>query len=259
MAKIVETEWSGYHRDKDVLRSEIWTKLKDQGVSPREPFGHIPSFVGAEQAADRLAELPIWSKAQVIKSNPDTAHVALRLRALLDGKRLYMAVPRLTEEHCFVKLTAPEIRRQGISLEKVAEWQGAMEHGLLVSPEEMEPIDLVLVGCVAVSRGGGRIGKGAGFADLELGILRELGLLKPETPIVAAVHPLQIVDDDALPMQAHDSPLDWIVTPSEVIEIQTEHPRPKGLDWEKIRAEQYEDIPVLKRLKAQHQPGPRKS
>lgn len=259
MAKIVETEWSGYHQDKDVLRSEIWTRLKEQGVSPREPFGHIPSFVGAEQTADRLAELPIWSEAQVVKSNPDTAHVALRLRALQDGKRLYMAVPRLTEERCFVELIAPDIRRYSISLEKVAAWQGAMEHGRLVSPEEMESIDLVLVGCVAVSRGGGRIGKGAGFADLELGILRELGLLKPETPIVTAVHPLQIVDDEALPLQAHDYPLDWIVTPYEVIETQTEHPRPKGLDWENIRAEQYEDIPVLKRLKAQLQAEPRKN
>lgn len=167
-----------------------------------------------------------------------------------DGKRLYMAVPRLTEERCFVELIAPDILRRSISLEKVAFWQGAMEHGRLVSPEEMEPIDLVLVGCVAVSRGGGRMGKGAGFADLELGILRELGLIQPETPIVAAVHPLQIVDDDALPLQAHDSPLDWIITPNEVIETHTKHARPKGLDWEKIRAEQYEKIPVLKRLKA---------
>ena len=43
---------------------------------------------------------------------------------------------------------------------------------------------------VWVSLGGGRIGKGAGFADLELGILRDLGLLKPDTPIVAAVRPV---------------------------------------------------------------------
>lgn len=254
MPEIVETEWSGHHQDKDALRSEIWTRLKEQNVSPREPFGHIPSFIGAEQAAARLAELPIWKRAAVIKSNPDTAHIALRLRALQDDKRLYMAVPRLTEERCFVKLTAQALRQDGIPLEEAASWQGAMEHGHLVSPEEMETIDLVLVGCVAVSRRGGRIGKGAGFADLELGILRELGLLKPETPIVAAVHPLQIVDAAALPLQPHDSPLDWIVTPDEVIETQTDYPRPEGLDWEQIRSDQYENIPVLNRLKVRLQP-----
>jgi len=250
MSGIVKTEWSGFDGDKDALRSKIWTRLKEQAVSPREPFGHIPSFIGADKAAALLAELPIWKRAKIIKSNPDTAHVPLRLRALQEDKKLYMAVPRLTEERCFVELTADALRQRGVSLEESATWQGAMEHGRLVSPEEMEPIDLVLVGCVAVSLGGGRIGKGAGFADLELGILRDLGLLKLDTPIVAAVHQLQIVDTASVPMQPHDSPLDWIVTPDEVYETRSELPRPKGLDWNKIRPEQYENIPVLKRLKS---------
>lgn len=253
MAEIVETEWSGYHEDKDALRSEIWRRLKEQGASPREPFGHIPSFVGAEEAAGLLADLPIWQKAQVIKSNPDTAHVPLRLRALQDGKQLYMAVPRLTEERCFVELTAQALADKGIALEEAAAWQGAMAHGRLVSPEQMPAIDLVLVGCVAVSRRGGRIGKGAGFADLELGILRELGLIGSETPVVAAVHPLQIVAGDAVPLQPHDFPLDWIITPAEVYETKTEYPRPTGLDWDQIRAEQYESIPILSALKGRLQ------
>ncbi len=249
MTDIVETEWSGYHQDKDALRSRIWRHLKDNGISPRDPFGHIPSFVGAEQAAARLAELPIWTSARVIKSNPDTAHAALRLRALQDGKKLYMAVPRLTEERCFVELTAGALEEKGIPLEDAAMWQGAMAHGRLVSPLEMDPIDLVLVGCVAVSRHGARIGKGAGFADLELGILRELGLLAPETPIACAVHHDQIVPGEALPMQPHDSPLDWIITPEEIIETHSDLPRPQGLDWDRIRPQQYQTIPILNHLK----------
>ena len=40
----------------------------------------------------------------------------------------------------------------------------------------MEKLDFCVVGCVAVTRRGGRTGKGAGFADLEHGIFRELGL-----------------------------------------------------------------------------------
>lgn len=246
MPDLIETEWSGYHQDKDALRSAIWTRLKQEGVSPREPFGHIPSFVGAEECAEQLAALPIWQRAQVIKSNPDTAHAALRRRALQEGKRLYMAVPRLTVEHCFVELTATGAKSQNVSLEEVSVWQGAMRHGRLVSPFEMPAIDLVLVGCVAVTRAGGRIGKGAGFADLELGILRELGLLKAGTPVVAAVHPLQIVPDDALPMDPHDSPLDWIITPDEVIETHSSLPRPQGIDWDAIRPEQFTRIPILR-------------
>lgn len=251
MTEIVQTEWSGYDFDKDALRSKIWTQMDEQNVSPVRPFGHIPTFVGAEEAATRLAALPIWQRAKVIKFNPDTAYIPLRLRALQDGKRIYMAVPRLAKERCFVELSAEALREKGVALHEAAPWQGAMSHGELVIPAEMEPIDLVLVGCVAVSNRGGRIGKGAGFADLELGILRELGLLKSETPIVAAVHPIQIVEGSALPMMPHDSPLDWIITPSDVVETKSDYPRPEGLDWAQIRDEQYESIPVLSVLKEQ--------
>ena len=251
MSRIVKTEWSGYHLDKDALRSEIWRQMDENDVSPITPYGHIPTFRGSEEAAALLADLPIWKNAKVIKFNPDTAYVPLRHRALLDGKRIYMAVPRLTKERCFVELTAEALEKKGVSLQEASTWQGAMEHGELVSPNEMESIDLVLVGCVAVSRDGGRIGKGAGFADLELGILRELGLLKPSTPIVAAVHTLQIVDDSVLPMMTHDSQLDWIITPVEVFETNSTYPRPTGLDWDQIRDVQYEKIPVLNALRRQ--------
>jgi hypothetical protein len=73
----IKTTWSGYHPDKDQLRTEIWSLLKEQGISLREPFGHIPTFVGSEQAAERLAALPIWQRAIAIKCNPDSPHIIL--------------------------------------------------------------------------------------------------------------------------------------------------------------------------------------
>jgi 5-formyltetrahydrofolate cyclo-ligase len=237
------------------LREEIWTLLDQRGLSPVSPFGHIPTFTGVEVAAARLAALDIWKRARVIKANPDTAHVAVRLRALRDGKRLYMAVPRLTREHPFVQLTAADLAEKGVPLEEAARWQVALESGRPVPLEEMEPVDLVLAGCVAVTRGGGRTGKGAGFADLELGMLRDLGLLRSGTPIVAVVHSVQVVDDERVPMEPHDSPLDWIVTPDEVIETHTRYPQPGGVDWEALRPEQVESIPVLQRLRAMRERG----
>jgi 5-formyltetrahydrofolate cyclo-ligase len=251
MTDQVKTEWSGQHRDKDILRAEIWSLLKRQAVSLREPFGHIPDFVGADQAAERLAALPIWQRAQVVKCNPDTPQVPVRLRALEDGKRLYMAVPRLTRVRCFVELTAKDLCQRNVSFEAAAVAQGALMHGRLVTFEEMLRIDLVVTGCVAVTRNGGRTGKGAGFADLELGMLREFGLVQPDTPIVTTVHPLQIVDNSRLPMQPHDSALDWIVTPREAIETHTPYPQSTGLNWEAVRPEQFETIPVLQRLRDQ--------
>jgi 5-formyltetrahydrofolate cyclo-ligase len=245
----VETEWIGRNSGKDALRDEIWSLLKRQGVAPIEPFGHIPSFVGADRAAERLAGLPIWRRAQVIKCNPDTAQVAVRLRALRDGKRLYMAVPRLAELRCFIELTADDLRGRGVDLAAAATAADALAHGRPVAFEEMAPIDLVVTGCVAVTRDGGRTGKGAGFADLELGMLRQFGLLRPGTPIVTTVHPLQIVAAPRLPMLPHDSALDWIVTPEEEIETRTPYPQPTGLDWDAVLPDQIAAIPVLRHLR----------
>ncbi|MCA9919430.1 MAG: hypothetical protein KC445_15835, partial [Anaerolineales bacterium] len=116
---------------------------------------------------------------------------------------------------------------------------------------EMLPMDLLVVGCVAVGRQGGRTGKGAGFADLELGIFREVGAIPPHANLVTTVHDLQIVNDDLLTLQTHDSPLDIIVTPNEVIETHTSHPRPQGVYWEAVQAAQYEAIPFLRTLREQ--------
>jgi 5-formyltetrahydrofolate cyclo-ligase len=249
MSQHIETGWIGRNANKDALRDEIWGLLKREGVAPIEPFGHIPSFVGAEQAAERLAELPIWRRARVIKCNPDTAQIPVRLRALQDGKRLYMAVPQLKTERCFVELSADDLRRRGADLADAATAKGALEHGRPVAFEEMQPIDLVVTGCVAVARDGGRTGKGAGFADLELGMLRQYGLVRPGTPIVTTVHPLQIVDGARLPMLPHDSALDWIVTADEAIETHTPYPQQAGLDWDAVLPDQIASIPVLRRLR----------
>lgn len=251
MPNSVKTTWSGYHPDKDSLRAEVWSLLKEQGVAIRDPFNHIPNFVNAEKAAEQLATLPIWQCAKVIKCNPDSPQVPVRLRALQDGKRLYMAVPRLTNTRCFVELTALDLQQRNIPLEEAAVAQKALTYGRLVSFEQMQPIDLVMVGCVAVTRNGGRTGKGAGFADLELAMLKEFGLVQFDTPIATTVHPLQIVGEEHLPMQAHDWSLNWIITPDEVIETNTSYPSPTGLDWDTIQPEQYKKIPILRQLREQ--------
>lgn len=251
MTDNINTAWSGYNLEKDKLRTEIWSLLKQEKASIRDPFGHIPNFVGAEKAAEKLAALPIWQQAKTIKCNPDSPQIPVRLQALKDGKRLYMAVPKLTNTRCFVDLTAENLRQRNVELEEGAIARQALKFGQLVSFAEMQPIDLVMVGCVAVTRNGGRTGKGAGFADLELAMLKIFGLVQSNTPIVTTVHPLQIVADSRLPMQAHDWALNWIATPFEVIATNANYPRPTGLDWDNIRPEQYQKIPILRKLKKQ--------
>ncbi|MER7505154.1 5-formyltetrahydrofolate cyclo-ligase [Nonomuraea pusilla] len=107
----------------------------------------------------------------------------------------------------------------------------------------MRPIDLVVCGSVAVNRSGARIGKGAGYSDLEVALLIEAGLVTSETVIVAPVHRLQVIDEE-IPEAEHDFQVDYIVTPEELISCPRSR-RPKGILWDDLRVDQIAGIPVL--------------
>lgn len=74
----------------------------------------------------------------------------------------------------------------------------------------------MICGSVAVSPRGVRIGKGAGYSDIEVALLTEAGLLTDRTTIVTTVDDLQVVDDN-LPETDHDFSVDVIVTPTRVL------------------------------------------
>lgn len=156
-----------------------------------------------------------------------------------------MAVPRLRDEKCFVEL---DPKRLGKNLYAASSIKGAFEFGRQVSVREMEPVDLIVCGSVAVRRDGARIGKGGGYSDLEYAIALELGAISPKTPIITTVHPLQIVTG-RISLAPHDIPVDFIVTPEESIATKTRLSRPKGIYWEYLDQEKVEAIPLLKRLR----------
>ena len=247
---IDRARWKGRNSDKDTLRSEVWSLLEERSVSVGSVWSRIPNFIGAEKAAQRLAELQIWRVAKVVKSNPDPPQIPVRLRALQDGKLVYVPVPELVKDYPFIELDPKELQRRSISFDEVAPIEGAMEHGRKVGFQDMKPFDLAVVGSVAATRNGGRSGKGGGFADLEMGIFREMGLVNMETPIVTTIHSLQVMEDERVIMVAHDTPLDWVITPDEVIETQTLIAQPGGVNWDAIQSDQYENIPFLLTLKA---------
>ena len=83
-----------------------------------------------------------------------------------------------------------------------------------------------------------------------MGIFREMGLINADTPIVTTIHTLQVKEDERVMMVAHDTPLDWIITPEEVIETQTMIAQPEGVNWDAIQSDQYENIPFLLSLKS---------
>lgn len=124
-----------------------------------------------------------------------------------------------------------------------------MIHGERIEFDEVAPLDFSIVGSVAVSREGGRTGKGAGFADLETGIFRELGIIRPETPMVTLVHSSQLVAPERVPMMAHDSPLSMVATEAELIRVPLSDKVPAGVDWDMVQPDQFRDIPFLETLR----------
>jgi 5-formyltetrahydrofolate cyclo-ligase len=217
---------------KQQVRERIWGVLEDERVA-RFPGarGRIPNFRGAEAAAARLAELPEWQAADVVKSNPDAPQLPVRRHARRDGKMLYMAVPRLAAAKPFVRVASdPTIKR-------------ALAEGTPVAVEDLGHVDLVVCGTVAVNRAGVRVGKGGGYSDLELALLVEAGLVDEATTIATTVHPLQLLDEE-LPERAHDFRVDLVVTPDEVVRTRAGRRSP-GVIWEHLDREMITAIPVL--------------
>jgi 5-formyltetrahydrofolate cyclo-ligase len=202
--------------------------------------GRIPNFAGAQEAAERLAQLPEWRDAPALKANPDAPQLPVRARALADGKRVYMAVPRLRTADPFMLLD-PE--RLAGPPRRAASIRGAAARGDPITVEEVEPLRLVVCGSVGVNRAGVRVGKGGGYSDLELALLVDAGRVTEETVVVTTVHPIQLLEEE-LPETDHDFRVHRIVTPEEVIRTGARR-RPRGVLWEHLDEERIAAIPAL--------------
>jgi 5-formyltetrahydrofolate cyclo-ligase len=244
------SRWGARSPAKTEVRLRVWERLAREGVNVGPVFDRIPNFVGADAAAKHLSELPAWKTARVVKCNPDPPQIPVRLRALYEGKLLFSPVPYLTKGFPYLRINPEKLAAEGIDFETAATAQGFLRHGEPIGFEQMPKLDFCVVGCVAVTRAGGRTGKGAGFADLEQGIFRELGLVDETTPIATTVHSTQVVEDAAVIMESHDSALRYIATENELIETGATHSPPRGVDWAKVRPDQFADIPFLAALRA---------
>ena len=235
---------------KAALRAEVWAALTAAKVA-RFPgaANRISNFVGAEAAAQRLRDLPEWLRAATVKANPDSAQLPVRQRALADGKTVYMAVPKLAQEQPFFLLDPDRLADPPRTAASIA---GAARSARRVRVDELESVDLVVSGCVAVGEDGARLGKGGGFADLEFALASAAGLITPETVVVTTVHELQVRPSGTVPTAAHDAPVDLIVTPERVIDCRAVRgPRPPGeIRWDELTEQKIAAIPMLKKLRA---------
>ncbi|XP_043350831.1 methenyltetrahydrofolate synthase domain-containing protein isoform X3 [Dermochelys coriacea] len=214
---------------------------------PRPVHHRIPNFKGASHAASRLPGLQEFKTAKTIKVNPDAPQKTARFLTLEARKTLLVPTPRL-RTGLFNKIVPPPGATKEI-LRICATSQGVKDYSTPVGLDAKVQVDLVVVGSVAVSEKGWRIGKGEGFADMEYAMMVSMGAIRENTPVVTVVHDCQVVDIAEELLDDHDLTVDYILTPTRTIKTGCKRPKPQGIIWHKISYEMLERIPILKNLR----------
>nr|XP_036849702.1 methenyltetrahydrofolate synthase domain-containing protein isoform X2 [Manis javanica] len=236
---------------KQDIREQIWDCMESQNLAdfPRPVHHRIPNFKGASRAAERFPCLQEFQVARTIKVNPDAPQKNARFLVLDSKKTLLVPTPRL-RTGLFNKITPPPGATKDI-LRKCATSQGVRDYSVPVGLESRLHVDLLVVGSVAVSEKGWRIGKGEGYADLEYAMMVSMGAVSQGTPVVTIVHDCQVIDIPEALLEDHDLTVDYILTPTRVITTGCERPKPAGITWSKISSEMMRKIPILRSLRYQ--------
>jgi 5-formyltetrahydrofolate cyclo-ligase len=228
---------------KQSARQAIWDRLKTEKLAafPFPPHGRIPNFKGAKDAALRLFDEPEWRDAKCIKVNPDSPQKYVRAEALRRGIVVYVPTPKLKAG--FLKLDPAKIPFDAIvdasQMSRCARWAEP------VALRDLPQMDAIVTGCVAVTESGRRAGKGAGYSDIEFAILRELG--HDSVPVATTVNDVQVVG--AFPIESNDLPLTVIATPTRIYRVASPPPAPTGIEWDRLTAQDLDDMPMLKELR----------
>ncbi|XP_052584721.1 methenyltetrahydrofolate synthase domain-containing protein isoform X2 [Peromyscus californicus insignis] len=234
---------------KQGIREQIWDYMESHDLAdfPRPVHHRIPNFKGASCAAEHFPHLHAFSVARTIKVNPDAPQRNARFLVLESKKTLLVPTPRL-RTGLFNKITPPPGATKDI-LRKCATSQGVRNFSVPVSLDSSVLVDLIVVGSVAVSEKGWRIGKGEGYADLEYAMMVSMGAVHEGTPVVTIVHDCQVVDIPEALLEDHDLTVDYIITPTRVIATGCTRPKPTGIIWSKVSCEMLTKIPVLRSLR----------
>jgi 5-formyltetrahydrofolate cyclo-ligase len=194
--------------EKKCIREKIWKEMKKKHIE-RFPYawGRIPNFEGAEKAAQRLAGLEEFQKANIVFVAPDSPQKLVRELVLKQGKVLIMPTPRLKSGFILVE------PKKGME-KKASSIKGAFKWGNQILITKVPEVDFVVQGAVAVDCLGGRLGKGGGYGDKEVALLRKHKKIV-SAQIAVTVHDIQVVEK--LPQDEWDFTVDIIVTPTQVI------------------------------------------
>ncbi|XP_069492658.1 methenyltetrahydrofolate synthase domain-containing protein isoform X1 [Ambystoma mexicanum] len=230
------------------IRQKVWDYIENKNLAdfPRPVHNRIPNFKGSYRACQSIKDLEVFNKTSEIKVDPDKPLEGVRLAALQARKTLLVPTPRL-RSGLFNKIIPPPGATKDI-LRICSTSQGVKDYSVPIGLDAKVHVDLVVVGSVAVSEKGWRIGKGEGFADMEFAMMASMGAVNEDTVIVTTVHDCQVVDIPEELVDDHDLTVDYILTPTRVIKTKCTRPKPLGIIWSKVSREMLERIPILKNL-----------
>ncbi|KAK7542447.1 5-formyltetrahydrofolate cyclo-ligase [Phyllosticta citribraziliensis] len=240
---------------KSDIRARIWQQLRAVAY-PDSRFdfdfsSFIADFAGSDGATARLAALPAYRDASVVFIAPDNCLEQLRRDALRDGKTVLVTTYGIRRG--FWLLDPRTMPAAGLSVEYAATLDGMERAGRAVALSSVARlrVDLLVTGTGAINTAGVRFGKGHGYFDLEWALLYSVGAVDAATPAVALVHDCQVVPDDVtLVPDEFDTVVDFVVTPSTVVEVEDPQKPVVGILWERLREGMVEGIPPLRELRA---------
>lgn len=238
--------------DRNEARRKIWEELR-KVAKPDSRFHwnfaeFIADYEGSDQGAELIRNLDIYKKSQVIFITPDNNMEKLREFALKDKKTLLTTTYGINRGFQVIYPgDVPEGREElATTLDGMEKFMKAIS--LKEIKEKLVKVDMLVTGASAITPSGIRFGKGHGYFDLEWAMLWEIQVVDPKTPVIAVGHDCQVVDID-IETTPYDTIVDYIVTPTRVINVNSSIPKPsQGIIWDKLEQGMIENIPPLQEL-----------
>ncbi|NLZ52762.1 MAG: methenyltetrahydrofolate synthetase [Thermoanaerobacteraceae bacterium] len=238
--------------DRNEARRKIWEELR-KVAKPDSRFHwnfaeFIADYEGSDQGAELIRNLDVYKKSQVIFITPDNNMEKLREFALKDKKTLLTTTYGINRGFQVIYPgDVPEGREElATTLDGMEKFMKAIS--LKEIKEKLVKVDMLVTGASAITPSGIRFGKGHGYFDLEWAMLWEIQVVDPKTPVIAVGHDCQVVDID-IETTPYDTIVDYIVTPTRVINVNSSIPKPsQGIIWDKLEQGMIENIPPLQEL-----------
>ena len=233
-------------------RVKIWAEL-DKVAYPDSRFSwdfaeFITDYEGSDKCAELLTQTDLYKQADVIFITPDNNLETLRRIAFEDKKTVVMTNYGITRGFFLIRPgQIPEGKEEIASLlDGIGRY---WKHQTLKElKESVGHIDMMVTGASAITPGGIRFGKGHGYFDLEWAMTYTVGLVDVNTPVIAVGHDCQVVDVD-VEVRDFDTAIDYIVTPTRVIQTRSEYPKPTGgIIWSELAPGMREQIPPVNEI-----------